>query len=98
MAQPGIERSEGYRIWNLGGSNTITLARLVSKIARRLGVPPRVKQLPLQPGDVDRTWADISLARRDLEWEPQIDIDQGLDLFLDWFVNTPAYSKAAEKR
>jgi UDP-glucuronate 4-epimerase len=93
-----MERSTGYHVWNLGGSNTITLARLVSKIAERLGVPARVKQLPLQPGDVDRTWADISLARRDLDWEPRIDIDRGLDLFLNWFQDASLRPEAREKR
>jgi UDP-glucuronate 4-epimerase len=92
-----MERSTGYHVWNLGGANTITLAELVSKIADRLGVPARVKRLPLQPGDVDRTWADIALARRELDWEPRIDIDRGLELFLDWFEKTPARRKAEEK-
>jgi len=93
-----MERSTAYHVWNLGGSNTITLARLVSKIAERLGVAPRVKELPLQPGDVDRTWADISLARRDLDWEPRIDIDRGLDLFLGWFQDTSLRPEARENR
>jgi UDP-glucuronate 4-epimerase len=85
----GIRRSleccTGYHIWNLGGSRTITLAELVAKIAQGLDVKPRIEELPLQPGDVDRTWADVSRAQRELGWTPELDIDQGLELFLSWF-------------
>ena len=88
------ERVRGYKIWNLGGSQTTTLAELVRKIAAGLGVAPRVRELPQQPGDVDRTWADIALARRDLDWAPRVDIDTGLGLFLDWFAKR---SGTAEK-
>ena len=80
-----IDRASGYHIWNLGGSSTVTLAELVSKIAQRLGVSERVKRLPNQPGDVDRTWADISRARRELDWAPELDIDRGLERFIEWF-------------
>jgi UDP-glucuronate 4-epimerase len=93
-----MERSKGYHIWNLGGSNTITLGDLVRKIADRLGATARVKQLAPQPGDVDRTWADISLARRELDWQPGIDIDAGLDLFLDWFERSPEGMQARERQ
>jgi len=79
------ERCTGYHVWNLGGSRTITLSDLVSKLAERLGVEPTIRQLPLQPGDVDRTWADVSRAERELNWRPCVDIDEGLDRFVSWF-------------
>jgi UDP-glucuronate 4-epimerase len=44
-----------------------------------------VRRLPPQPGDVERTWADVGLAKRELGWTPAVDIDRGLDLFLAWF-------------
>jgi UDP-glucuronate 4-epimerase len=44
----------------------------------------------MQPGDVDRTWADISRARRDLDWAPRLDIDHGLDEFVKWFLEIRA--------
>jgi len=88
--QRAMERISGYAVWNLGGSRTITLADLVREIAQRLGVEARVKQVENQPGDVDRTWADIALAQRELDWSPEIDIQHGLDLFLEWFGQTRA--------
>ena len=93
-----IDRACGYHIWNLGGSRTITLADLVSKLADGLGVDARVRVLPHQPGDVERTWADISLAGRELGWEPRIDIDRGLELFLDWFAKSAERTANTEKR
>jgi UDP-glucuronate 4-epimerase len=79
------ERCRGYRVYNLGGSRTVTLADLLRKIADRLQVPARVRALPAQPGDVERTWADVSRAREELGWEPRVDLDSGLDLFVEWF-------------
>jgi UDP-glucuronate 4-epimerase len=79
------ERCGGYRVYNLGGSRTTTLSDLLGKIASGLGVEPRVRRLPPQPGDVERTWADVSRARDELGWEPRVDIDAGLALFLQWF-------------
>ena len=80
-----MDRSRAYHVWNLGGSRTTTLSDLVEKIARGLAVAPRVKVVPPQPGDVERTWADVSRARAELLWEPRVDLDRGIDLFLDWF-------------
>ena len=79
------DRCEGYHIWNLGNSGSVTLAQLIEKIAAGLGVEPRIRRLPMQPGDVDRTWADNSRARRELDWQPKTDFDRGLEVFLDWF-------------
>ena len=80
-----MDRSRAYHVWNLGGSRTTTLSDLVEKIARGLAVAPRVKVVPPQPGDVERTWADVSRARAELEWEPRVDLNRGIELFLDWF-------------
>src|SRR4029453_11259266 len=79
------ERCRGYRVYNLGGSRTVTLSDLLAKIAERLQVTARGRAMPAQPGDVERTWADVSRARQELGWEPRVDLDSGLDLFVDWF-------------
>ena len=77
----------GFRIWNLGGSTPVPLEELVRRIASALGVDARVERLPSQPGDVERTWADISRARHDLGWSPQTAFDAGLMRFIEWFVS-----------
>jgi UDP-glucuronate 4-epimerase len=89
-----LDRCSAYHVWNLGGSRTITLRELVERIACSLGVTPRVRVLPAQPGDVERTWADVSRAREELDWEPAVGLDQGLERFLEWFRRQPAERKA----
>jgi UDP-glucuronate 4-epimerase len=82
-------RVEGFRIWNLGGSHPVLLRDLVAGLASALGVEARVRRLPAQPGDVQRTWADVSRAARELEWSPQVGLEQGLALFVRWLGKAP---------
>jgi len=80
-----LDRTRGYHVWNLGGSNTITLGDLIDRIGAHLGKTPIVRALPDQPGDVARTWADVSRARAELDWEPTVAIDEGLARFVAWY-------------
>jgi len=80
-----LDRASGFHVWNLGGSHPILLDALVARLARGLGVEARVERRPAQPGDVARTWADVSRARRDLGWAPSTTFDEGIDRFLTWF-------------
>jgi UDP-glucuronate 4-epimerase len=80
-----LAQCDGYHVWNLGGSQTITLRDLLAKLAAALGVELKVRVLPQQPGDVDRTWADIDLAKRELDWSPRVGIEEGLARFTDWY-------------
>ncbi len=74
-----------FEIVNLGGSRTTTLAELIELIARELKVPARVEELPLQPGDVPITWADVAKAKQLWGWEPRVPIQEGIHRFVDWF-------------
>jgi nucleoside-diphosphate-sugar epimerase len=73
-----------YEIINLGGSATTQLKDLISGIADAMDITPEIKQLPTQPGDVERTYADISKARKLLGWAPKTPIEEGLRVFADW--------------
>jgi UDP-glucuronate 4-epimerase len=73
-----------YQLINLGGSRTTSLARLVDLIAAAVGVEPRIRRLPEQPGDVRRTYADVSRARELLGYEPGTPIEQGIPAFVQW--------------
>ena len=83
------ERVRGFRIWNLGGSSPVPLSAMIAAIARGLGTTARLEVLPMQPGDVERTWADVSRATSDLEWSPRVGFDEGISKFLDWFRSQP---------
>jgi nucleoside-diphosphate-sugar epimerase len=73
-----------YEIINLGGSDTTQLKDLIAGIGEAMGIEPEVKQLPTQPGDVKRTYADISKAQKLLGYDPDTPIDDGLRKFADW--------------
>ena len=73
-----------YEIINLGGAETTQLKDLISGIAGAMGIEPDIKRLPEQPGDLDRTCADISKARALLGYEPETSIEEGLHSFAEW--------------
>ncbi len=78
-------RCEGYHIYNLGESNTIDLLGLIHLLEEGLGRKAELEFHPDQPGDVPVTYADITLARRELDYRPSTPIEQGIALFSEWF-------------
>ena len=78
-------RVPGYRIYNLGGSRTTSLSRLVELISQALGKKPLIERRPEQPGDMRRTLADLSLAGSALGYAPRISIEEGIPRFVDWW-------------
>ena len=81
-----LDRPFGYEIFNLGESKTIALGELVSLLEDRIGIKAVRRELPDQPGDVPITFADISRARDKLGYNPSVDIEEGIDRFLEWFL------------
>ena len=80
-----IEADFGFEIVNLGESKTIELRNLVELIAKATGKTPKVKRLPMQPGDVRATYADITKARRLLAYNPTFPIEKGIPIFVAWY-------------
>ena len=80
-----INKCQGYRIYNLGESNTVELKHLMELIQSALGKKAIIEHLPDQPGDVPITFADISLARKELNYNPQTAIEEGIERFARWF-------------
>ena len=79
------QREFGYEIFNLGESQTVTLARLIELLEQALGGPAVINRQPPQPGDVPVTFADVSKARARLGYAPRVKIEQGIPLFVEWF-------------
>ena len=78
-------REFGYEIFNLGESQTVKLSELIALIEAALGKHAIIDRQPLQPGDVPLTYADISKARTRLGYQPQVKVEKGIPLFVDWF-------------
>jgi UDP-glucuronate 4-epimerase len=91
----GVMASLGYEgapfdIFNLGESETIRLADLITAIEETLGRKAKINYLPEQAGDVPLTCADISKARRLLNYQPTTPLRVGLPRFVEWFHQTRA--------
>ena len=80
-----IEKCGGFHIYNLGESQPISLSDLIAAIEKALGKKAVIQRLPPQPGDVERTYADISRARAEIGYEPQTALAEGLARFVEWF-------------
>jgi UDP-glucuronate 4-epimerase len=82
LFRPGLDP---YEIVNLGHNHPEDLLEMIGLIARCLGVEPRMNLLPLQPGDVVSTYADISRAKAKLGFEPRTPLAEGMPRFVRWF-------------
>lgn len=80
-----IEKRPPFAIYNLGGSATTTLAELVQQLERNLGRTAKKKLLPDQPGDVPITFADVSLAQRELGYRCTTPLADGIAKFCAWY-------------
>src|SRR6185436_14756881 len=74
----------GHEIINLGGGQATPLSRLIELLASALDVEPRIERCPMQPGDVERTCADIRKAGRLLDYVPRVSLQEGLGRFAKW--------------
>jgi len=75
----------GFEIFNLGESQTVTLAQLIELLEKSLGQKAVIDRQPPQPGDVPITFADVSKARTRLDYHPRVKIAEGIPIFVDWF-------------
>ena len=80
-----LNHLNGYRIYNLGESKVINLKKLVEIIENSLGKKAILNQLPLQQGDVNITYADISKSKAEIGYNPKYDIETGIKKFVEWY-------------
>jgi UDP-glucuronate 4-epimerase len=80
----------GVEAFNLGGNRTVPTGTMVSEIARALGIEPAIRWAPMQPGDVQRTAADLAKSGALLGYAPKTPFPEGIDRFVTWFRRTHA--------
>ena len=80
-----LSHLKGYNLYNLGESKIITLRHLVDTIEQVLEKKAILNFLPMQQGDVSRTYADISKAKTEIGYHPEYDIETGIKEFVDWY-------------
>ncbi|MFQ5601667.1 MAG: GDP-mannose 4,6-dehydratase [bacterium] len=81
-----IKHCRDYHIYNLGESQVIALKKLIDLIADSVGKKPEIQVLPDQPGDVPVTYADVTRAKQEIGYSPKVNIEQGIEKFVDWFI------------
>ncbi|EHP88551.1 NAD-dependent epimerase/dehydratase family protein [Methanotorris formicicus] len=81
-----IEKNFDYEIFNLGNSKPVKLMYFIELIEKYLNKKAKKKFLPLQDGDVLRTYADLTKSEKFLEYKPKVTIEEGLKRFCNWFL------------
>lgn len=71
-------RIDTYRVYNLGGSQPVTLNQLIETVGKVVGKQPKLEHLPPQPGDVERTFADLTRSTAELNYQPKTTLLQGI--------------------
>jgi len=79
-----VIKNNDYQIFNLGESKTISLMRMITTIEETLGKKAKKEWLPMQPGDVNRTYADISKSKNLLGYDPKTNFSEGIRKFIEW--------------
>lgn len=74
-----------FRVYNIGNNRPAQLMDFIRTLEKHLRKKARVELLPLQPGDVPRTVADVDSLERDICFSPRTSIDQGIQRFVEWF-------------
>ena len=82
---PPSQAMAPYDIYNLGNNKPITLNRFVRAIENVVGKKAIIKKVPMQPGDVKVTFADIEKAKSSFNFSPQISIEEGMKRFYTWY-------------
>ena len=74
-----------YKIYNIGNNNTVELGRFIEVIEDHLGRKGIKEMLPMQPGDVEATYANVDDLMRDVGFKPQTPIEEGIGKFVAWY-------------
>ncbi|MCZ6798447.1 MAG: NAD-dependent epimerase [Gammaproteobacteria bacterium] len=74
-----------WKIYNIGNSEPVELLHYIELMEKAFGKTTQKQLLPLQPGDVEHTYADISSLQNETGYSPRTSIEQGLQLFADWY-------------
>lgn len=79
-----IERGSG--VYNIGGGERISINELAKRIVAIVGSESKIIYSDSVKGDAEHTWSDVSKARRDIGYEPGIGLDQGLERYVEWYI------------
>jgi len=86
VPDPGTSRAP-YRLYNIGNQSPVELMRYIEVIEDCVGRKAEKNLLPMQPGDVPDTWADVEDLVADVDYRPKTPIEEGVKKFVDWYLD-----------
>jgi UDP-glucuronate 4-epimerase len=81
-----IASNELYKLYNIGNNNSVRLMDFIEAIENSLGKVAIKQMLPMQPGDVTKTWANVDDLIKDYNYTPNTPIEKGVQNFIDWYL------------
>ncbi len=85
VAKDPSTSSAPYKVYNIGNNNPVKLMDFITALENKIGIKAEKNMLPIQPGDVPSTYADLTDLMSDLDYKPQTSIQEGIDQFVDWY-------------
>lgn len=87
------QRPAGYEVINLGGDRPVSINSLIQMVEARLSKEAIIERHDPAPGDMPATWADINKAHELLDWQPEVNLEQGLDLTVAWYLEEREWAR-----
>ncbi len=81
------EKGEYYKLYNIGNNKSIKLLDFIKEIEQNLNKEAQKEMLPMQPGDVQKTWANVDALIRDYNYQPQTSVGEGVKEYVDWYLD-----------
>lgn len=85
IEKPITEFRPMYKIYNIGNNNSVKLMDFIATIEKYMGKEAKKEMYPMQMGDVQRTWADVSELMKDYNYKPSTSIEEGIKQFITWY-------------
>ena len=86
-----------YKVYNIGNNNPVKLMDFIEAIENKLGSKIEKNMMPIQPGDVPATYADVSDLVNDLGYKPATPVQEGVDNFVNWYLDFFGYDNEGNK-
>lgn len=80
-----VPQSKQYSLYNIGNGQPVKLMDFIEAIEQTLDKKAKKQMLPMQPGDVEKTWADTEALEQDFNYKPTTEIKEGIQNFVDWY-------------
>ena len=83
--QPSNSKTAPFRVFNIGSDEAVSLMRYIEVLEENLGKTAIKNMLPMQPGDVAATWADVDDLKSAVGYQPTTTVEEGVKRFVEWY-------------